>query len=84
MGRVNVRVLYFGQARDAAGCTQESLSLAEPASLGDILAEAARRHEKLSKITGMLQFAVNEELVEPTASVGDGDEVALLPPVVGG
>lgn len=78
-------MLYFGQARDAAGGrTEESFSLVDPASLKDVISEASKRHSKLAKIMEMLQFAVNEELVGADAKVNDGDEVAFLPPVVGG
>jgi molybdopterin converting factor subunit 1 len=81
---VRVKVLYFGQAREAAGGGGEDLSLTSPAYLDDLFSETARRHEKLNKVRKIIQVAVNEELKDGNIQLKDGDVVAFLPPVAGG
>ena len=43
-----------------------------------------QRHPSLGPISGSLQVAVNAEYAPRDASLRDGDEVALIPPVSGG
>jgi molybdopterin converting factor subunit 1 len=81
---IRVTLLYFGQARDAAGTGEESFTLPERSSVRALLAESSAAHARLSKLGGMLQFAVNEEIARPSQVLKDGDVVAFLPPVAGG
>jgi molybdopterin converting factor subunit 1 len=82
--QVKVRVLYFAQARQAAGTAVEEIPLPNPADLDGLLAEIWRLHPELTRMRGNLRVAVNQQLVEGNKQLMDGDEVALLPPVVGG
>jgi molybdopterin converting factor subunit 1 len=81
---IKVRVLYFAQARQAAGTAEEEVPLPNPADLNRLLAEIWKLHPKLSRMRGNLRVAVNQQLVEGNKPLTDGDEVAFLPPVVGG
>lgn len=42
------------------------------------------RHDLDERLWRSLAVAVNREYASPDAALGDGDEVALLPPVSGG
>ena len=79
-----VKVLYFGQARDASGTTGEEISLPAPASLHDLVRIAETRHRALTKLNKTTRMAVNAELARNDRGLDDGDEVAFLPPVAGG
>jgi molybdopterin synthase catalytic subunit len=68
---IHVRLLYFGQARDAAGKGEEDYVLPDGSSVDNL-------------VGGSMQAAVNEEIAEPGQLLRDGDVVALLPPVAGG
>ncbi len=81
---IRVKVLYFGQARDAAGMVDEEFSMSGPASLRDLIALTEARHAALSKLKRTTRMAVNAELARDDQRLGDGDEVAFLPPVAGG
>ena len=81
---IKVKVLYFGQARDAAGVTDEEFSLSGAASLRDLVELTQSRHVSLGKLNRSTRMAVNAELAEADQKLGDGDEVAFLPPVAGG
>lgn len=81
---MQVRVLFFGMLKDLAGRATDSLSLPEAASLGDVLDHYEQRIPRLKEIAASIAMSVNQEYAGPDASLKDGDEIALLPPVSGG
>ena len=81
---IRVKVLYFGQARDAAGTGEEHLSLPRPSTLGALVSESTKAHQGLKGISDSMRIAVNEEIAAEDRLLEDGDVVALLPPVAGG
>jgi len=81
---IRVKVLYFGQARDAAGTEAEFLSLPTLASVRALVSESTKAHGRLKGLSGSMRIAVNEEIAGEGQRLKDGDVVALLPPVAGG
>jgi molybdopterin converting factor subunit 1 len=81
---IRIRVLYFGQARDAAGTGAEELSVPASSSVGTLVELSTRAHVGLGALSGGMRFAVNEELATEDSRLADGDVVAFLPPVAGG
>jgi molybdopterin converting factor subunit 1 len=81
---IRVKLVYFGQARDAAGVREEEFTLPDGASAELLLERSSAKHDKIDKIRGMMKVAVNEELAEKGQKLHEGDTVALLPPVAGG
>jgi molybdopterin converting factor subunit 1 len=81
---IRVKLLYFGQARDASGKGEEEFTLPDRASVNALLRESSAAHSRIEKMKGSLQIAVNEEIADPGRLLQDGDVVAFLPPVAGG
>lgn len=81
---IHVKLIYFGQARDAAGTREEDYTLPDGATVDLLLRRSSESHERIEKIRSMMKIAVNEELVQRGEQLKDGDTVALLPPVAGG
>ena len=79
-----LRILYFAQAREAAGARSEEIIVDGTPSVRLVVEEAIRLHPPLGKLRGGMRVAVNEEVVSDEETVRDGDRVALIPPVVGG
>jgi molybdopterin converting factor subunit 1 len=79
-----VKVLYFGQTRDATGSGEEEFTLPERASLQTLLERARSKHGKLGKFDKSMKVALNEEIAEGNEPLEDGDVIALIPPVAGG
>lgn len=82
--RVNVRVLFFGAARDAAGSNQVELSLEAPATVSSAWRSLGQRFGELERFGRSLLFAVNQEYATLETSLEENDELAVFPPVSGG
>ena len=81
---INVRVLFFGAARDAAGHKEIDLSLHGPADAANAFEQVMSLFPELRRFGRSLLFAVNQEYAENDREISDGDELALFPPVSGG
>jgi molybdopterin converting factor subunit 1 len=77
-------VLYFGQAREAAGKKEESFSLPSASSVKTLVSLTVDSHGGLRGMQEAMRVAVNEEIAAKSHRLSDGDVVALLPPVAGG
>jgi len=81
---VNIRVLFFGQLKDVAGCASDSVDLAEGATLADLLAHYEKKAPRLKDFLPSTAIALNQKFAFPASRLKENDEVALLPPVSGG
>ncbi|MEJ8569719.1 MoaD/ThiS family protein [Elongatibacter sediminis] len=80
MKRLTVK--WFAAYRDATGVTEESVETAA-ATTADLFAEMTERHPALGGYRRAL-VAINNEMKDWAAGIGDGDEVLFFPPVAGG
>ena len=80
--RVTVRV--FARLRDVAGRGEWPCQVADGASVADVWRAAVHEHPAFEPFAGAVSCAVNAEFARMSAVVGDGDEIAFLPPVSGG
>lgn len=83
-----IKILYFARLRERLGCHEEQLDL--PSGVGtiaDLLAHLRARGgiwaETLSE-GERLMSALNQDIAHRDTPIGDGDEVAIFPPVTGG
>ena len=79
-----MRVLFFAQLKDAAGCASVELSTPAPINGEQLWAELLRSFPALETHRRTVRLARNSEYVAGDAQFADGDEVALIPPVSGG
>lgn len=86
--RITVNLVYLARLREAFGRTGERLTLvAVSATVGDLLARLRSRGDPWARELApgrAFRVAVNHDLAAGDATLRDGDEVALLPPVTGG
>ena len=82
--RVNVRVLFFGAARDVVEANQLDLSLDAPATVSTAFQNLVSRFAPLERFGRSLLFAVNQEYATPDTQLKENDELAVFPPVSGG
>jgi MoaE-MoaD fusion protein len=76
---VRVRVKLFAALRERAGGGERELELGEGSTLGDVWPRLDLGPEP----DGLL-YAVNREYAARDHPLGDGDEIAVIPPVSGG
>ena len=81
---IRIKIIYFAQAREAAGTKGEEFKLDGQSSVRTALSKAFEAHPKLKPLEKAIKVAVNEEITQEDAPLKEGDRVALLPPVVGG
>ena len=73
---------YFALLRERAGLRKEHWTT-EASSAGELYAELQSRHG-FTLDASALRAAINEEFVEWSAPLSDGDRVVFIPPVAGG
>lgn len=79
-----MKVLYFAQTADAAGCREEEWAMNGPLLLEDFWAEAIRRHPALEMFSGQCRVASGGNYVGAGEWLDPQLEAAVIPPVSGG
>lgn len=83
-----MKLLYFAWVRERVGTAAEELACPDGvATVGDLIGWLAGRGEGYAEAfgdTSMVRAAVNQEHVDVSHPVADGDEIAFFPPVTGG
>jgi molybdopterin synthase sulfur carrier subunit len=82
---VKARVLYFAAVRDLVGRDEEDVDLPDDVrTIRDFAAWIARRRPALEGRMAHVRIARNESFAEAPDPLGEGDVLALIPPVAGG
>jgi molybdopterin converting factor subunit 1 len=77
-------VRLFARLRDIAGTAELSRDVASGATIRDVWNALATEFPDLARYEQSISSAVNADYARMDTKVGDGDEVAFLPPVSGG
>ena len=80
--RINVRL--FARLRDIVGAGEIATQVPDGATVRTVRDELTGEFPDLRAYQETISAAVNAEYSRMDARVGDGDEVAFLPPVSGG
>lgn len=81
-----VHLLYFARLRERFGLAEETLDVAG-GSAADVIAQLQRRGGVWAEELGAgrpFRVAVDQEIVTLDATLAEGAEVAIFPPVTGG
>ncbi|WP_111641298.1 molybdopterin converting factor subunit 1 [Marinimicrobium alkaliphilum] len=81
-----ITVCFFASLREQLDTDQLILDITEPTTVTEVLTHLRQRDSGwMSALSSpSLLCAVNHSLVDRTAPVNPGDEVAFFPPVTGG
>ena len=82
--QTTVRLRLFAMLRERAGWRERELRLAGPATIADAWREATRLAPGLAGYEQVVRFALNGRYAAPETPLGEGDELAVIPPVAGG
>ncbi len=81
---VEVRVRYFGRAREIVARGDERLTLPEGSSVAEAAEALGAAHPSLAPYLPNCSFAVNERYATREERLAEGDELAVVPPIGGG
>ena len=80
--RVTIRL--FARLRDLAGASELVRDVQAPATVQTIWRQLVSDFPAIAEYERSMSVAVNADYSHMSAPIGDGDEVAFLPPVSGG
>lgn len=81
---IAVRIRLFAIQRELAGTREVRVELPDGSDVEAAWNALLARHPVLAPGRSSLRFARNGDYAEPTTTLADGDEVAMIPPVSGG
>jgi molybdopterin synthase catalytic subunit/molybdopterin synthase sulfur carrier subunit len=81
---MRVRVLAFARLRELLGYGEREIEVASSATLDDLWSTVTTGVRGAAELRASTRFARNGTVADATTVLGEGDEVALLPPVGGG
>jgi len=81
---MTVRVQFWSYFKDLAGCAETTATLADGATIADLLKDVYARFPQLAAAEKSTLIAVGVDYQPHTYKLNDGDEVSLFPPVQGG
>lgn len=80
--------MYFAKSAELTGVREEAaVAVPTPISSQDLWSLLVQRHPRLSLLQGQVVLAVRQQYVsidDQQVALGDGDEVAVVPPLSGG
>jgi molybdopterin converting factor subunit 1 len=80
---MQVKVLFFGMARDISKVSSIQLELDKDSKVSDLIQILKVRYSGFSTINDF-SIAVNEEYAESEVTLNESDIIAVIPPVSGG
>lgn len=81
---MKVTLRYFALWREEIGREEEMREIKADTTVGALIAEVAAAYPRLAALRPSTMFMVNQEYAPLSQTLGDGDEVAVIPPVSGG
>jgi molybdopterin synthase sulfur carrier subunit len=85
---LKVKILFFAGLREQLGTAAEDLELppdvSTVAALRNHLIQRGGTWQSVFADKRLIRIAVNQDMVQPSAGIKAGDEVAFFPPVTGG
>lgn len=80
---MRIKVRFFASVREVIGLSEEEISVPTGFTIGSLIERLKDAHEPLRHMRNLL-VAINGEFADMEHGLGEGDVVALFPPVSGG
>jgi molybdopterin converting factor subunit 1 len=81
---IQIHVKFFAILKDRAGVADLPFDLPDNATVDTAKSEIISRFPSIAELMPGIAFAINREYAKPDATLHNGDELALIPPVSGG
>jgi molybdopterin converting factor small subunit len=79
-----MKVIFFAQSRQAAGCAETELELEGPIDAAELWDRLVKVFSGLAPLRGSARLARGETYLAPDARLQPDDEIAVIPAVSGG
>jgi molybdopterin converting factor subunit 1 len=79
-----MKIRFFAQSRQAAGCAECELSVDRPLDAADFWKQLIEKFPSLASLQKTARLARNETYLDAGEMLQPQDEVAVIPPVSGG
>jgi molybdopterin converting factor subunit 1 len=79
-----MKVLFFAQSREAAGCSEGAIDLMKPVTQAELWSLLIGKYPGLSAQRKTARLARRETYLQEDELIHPDDEIALIPPVSGG
>lgn len=81
---MKIKVIYFAIYSELLAKREESIDIEEGATVKNVFEQCTEGLSDRKKLLESTLFAVNDEYVDSTVLLQDGDELVFIPPVSGG
>jgi molybdopterin converting factor subunit 1 len=81
---MKIKVKFFASSRDVAGVDEVEVDVPVQITGKELWRVLEERFPGLKRLSASSLLAVNMEYAHSDATLNDGDEVAIIPPVSGG
>jgi molybdopterin converting factor subunit 1 len=81
---MQIEVKFFAVLREQAGAEHVSLQVDDGTTVSVAVEQLGKRFPSIRALLPRVAFAVNRAYAKPDVKLGDGAELALIPPVSGG
>jgi molybdopterin converting factor subunit 1 len=81
---MQIRVLFFASLKDIVGQRDLRVDVPPGGTIADLLSQLESKYPRMKDYRSVVLTAINEDYVNKTALISEGDEVAIFPPVSGG
>lgn len=79
---MNINIKYFGLIAEITEMEEQTLDFEDKIPVSELIEIHENQFPKLMSVS--YKIAVNQNLVDLTTEINQGDEVAFLPPFAGG
>lgn len=80
---MEVKILLFGITRDIVGGRDSVVALNEGKTVGELRKVLMKQYPEMNRLRSLM-IAVNDEYADDEDTIGEQDEIAIIPPVSGG
>jgi molybdopterin synthase catalytic subunit len=81
---MSCKIRFFAGVAEAIGHREYRIELPAATTIGELLDNLQREFPQAADLLARSFFSINQEYVDASAVVSDGDEIAVIPPVSGG
>jgi molybdopterin converting factor small subunit len=81
---MKVHAQFYAQLRNAAGCSEIDVDVAENGKVSEFLEKIYERFPALRPHDKAILVGVGVEFVDRSYTIKPGEEIAIMPPVQGG